>query len=141
MKNRATAARAVPTRPKNPVIYGRVSELLHRRIAEAAKASTRSISEELAVLASEALGHRDRFGKPSTRCLYEILCVAVAQAEERAKQQGVADWTTDLACRQQVALAVSFGFTEFVSPDPDDRALIAASLRGRIATAELGRRG
>src|SRR5262245_10748174 len=94
MTKRATAKRVVPTRPKNPVIYGRVHEDLHWRIAKAAKDHTHSISEELAALASEALEHRDRFGRPSTRWLYEILTVAVAQAEERAKQQGIDDWTT-----------------------------------------------
>jgi hypothetical protein len=62
VKKSTTAKRRTPTKVRTPVIAGRVPESLHRQIKQAAKASGRSISDELAWLAASAVEWQRAFG-------------------------------------------------------------------------------
>jgi hypothetical protein len=119
-----------------PVISGRVHESLHRKIQEAAKASGRTMSEELAALATEAFQYRDRFGDPAVRLIVERLAIAFINAGGRAAREGIQDWTTDLDCRRDAVLSVcGMLITEFLSRNPEDQVLVVESLKGRVWTA------
>jgi hypothetical protein len=123
-----------------PVISGRVHESLHRKIQEAAKTSGRTMSEELAALATEAFQYRDRFGDPAVRQIVETLALAFINAGSRAAKEGIQDWTTDLDCRRDAVLAVcGMLITEFLSRNPDDQVLIVESLKGRVWTSLINK--
>ena len=122
---------------RTPVISGRVPESLHRRIQEAAKRSGRSMSEELAALADEALDHRDRCGNSTEAWrTVEWLAATFAMTGERsAKEKGLRqDWTSDLDCRRAaVARLCEAALTGFLSADPEEQLLVLAALKGRVA--------
>ena len=136
MKKSEAVVQSIRPPGRMPVISGRVHESLHRKIQEAAKASGRTMSEELAALATEALRYRDLFGGPTVRRPVEALSLAFVNAGGRAAREGIQDWTTDLDCRRDAVLSVcGMLITEFLSRDPEDQVLVVESLKGRVWTA------
>jgi hypothetical protein len=137
VKKSEAASRSIRPAGRTPVISGRVHETLHRRIQEAAKASGRTMSEELAALATEAFEYRDRYGSVETRRAVEWLTLSFTMAGEagaRAKGLSRADWTDDLDCRRAAALRLcEVALTGFLSPDAREQIQVATALRNRVA--------
>src|SRR5262245_8140580 len=107
MKNPNTATRSIRPMGRTPVISGRVHESLHRRIAAAAKVNGRTMSEELAALATEALEYRDKYGSAETRRAVEWLALSFVMAgEHAAKEKGLSPsgWTNDADARRAAAM-------------------------------------
>src|SRR5262245_51727312 len=93
---------SIRPRGRTPVISGRVYESLHARIAEAAKFNGRTMSEELAALADEALEHRNLVGgDEARRAVTWLTSTFVMAGEHAAREQGVdrERWTDDFTCR------------------------------------------
>jgi hypothetical protein len=126
------------SRTLRPVIAAqRVDKPLHDAIKAAAETSGRTLAEELAALARQALDHRSRFESSATASAIEMATIGFLLAGERcAQDHGVTQpWPTDLGCRREAALAAcAVLVTHFVSADAGEQALTVEALKGRIWT-------
>jgi hypothetical protein len=131
-------AKSATRRPlgRNPVIAVRVPPPLHQEIAEDAKASERTMSEEMATLLRQALDHRKRFPTSAVAQAVEsatlsFLIGGANYARDIAKL--TKPWPTDLESRRAAALAACQSLLSFVSADPSQQRLTVDVLMGRIA--------
>jgi hypothetical protein len=126
----------VVTKTKRPVINpGRVSELVHAAVAAAAAVSGRSMSEELAELARQAIEHRKRFADAPTARAFEMATLSfIAGGERKAQESGINQpWASDVECRLEAAVsAAATLFTQFISSEPQVQARAVEALKGRI---------
>jgi hypothetical protein len=122
---------------RSPVISGRVPESLHERIQAAAKATGRTMSEEMAALIGEALDYRDRYVGVETRRAVEWLAQSFVMAGERTAEERKIDrerWTTDADCRRAAVMRLcETALTGFMSADPEEHLMCVAALKGRVA--------
>jgi hypothetical protein len=128
---------------KRPVIApGRVPAPVYAAVKEAAAASGRPLSEELAELAHQAIEHRKRFPDASTARAFEMATLAfVAGGERRAYEKGLTGqplpagqpWGADLDCRREAFLsAAAVLITQYVASDPREQDITVKLLQGRI---------
>jgi hypothetical protein len=138
VKNRSTAARSIRPPGRNPVISGRVPASLHQRIQEAARASGRSMSEEMAARTEWALR---LVGSGDSSRAIEMAAMALLIAGERAgREAGVEDWTKDLRARREAVLqACASLITQFLSNDPAEQQQAVYSLLGRVYSYNMNR--
>jgi hypothetical protein len=131
MKSRSKPARSIRPRGRNPVISGRVSGSLYQRIQEAAQASGRSMSEELAARTEWALR---LVGSGDSGRAIELAALAFLFAGERKGQErGVPDWTKDLAARRDAVLAACVSLiTQFLSDDAEEQHTCVQLIQNRI---------
>jgi uncharacterized protein HemY len=126
-----------------PVIApGRVDAALHQEIKAAAAASGRSMAEELAALARQAIEHRKRFPDSAMAQILEMATIGFLLAgADYAKHNGLKEpWQDNLEARRQAALNLCATIiTQFVSSDPTQQALTVESLKGRIWTHIVNR--
>src|SRR5262245_37779916 len=126
------------SRAATPVIAGRVPAQLHLEIKAAAQASGRSMSDELAALARQALEHRKRFPNSAAAHAIEMVTLAfLMTGERRAKEKGLnVPFMDDLECRRAAILAACVPLiTTVLSDDPGEQALAVNSLMGRVWTS------
>jgi hypothetical protein len=137
MPKSQAATRSIRPLGRTPVISGRVHETLHRKIQEAAKASGRTMSEELAALAGEALDYRDKYGSAESRRAIEWLTMSFVMAGERAAQEknlNKGRWIEDDYCRQVAVIQLcAVALTTFLSADPNEQLACVESLKSRVA--------
>lgn len=127
----------VSRRPKgrNPVIAVRVTAPLHAEIRKDAKAAKQTMSEEMASLLRSALDHRKRFRSSAAAHAVELATIGfVMHGERMGQEKGIEDWTSDVECRRQAALAACTQFLMFVSIDPKEQKTTVDSLQGRVWT-------
>jgi hypothetical protein len=126
-----------------PVIApGRVDAALHREIKAAAAASGRSMAEELAALARQAIEHRKRFPDSAAAQAIEMATMAFLLAGDRyARENGIPEpWWDNLESRRNAVLAACGTLiTHFVSSNAEQQALTVESLKGRIWTDIVNR--
>jgi hypothetical protein len=136
MPKSQAATRSIRPLGRTPVISGRVHETLHRKIQEAAKASGRTMSEELAALAGEALDYRDKYGSAESRRAIEWLTMTFVMAGERTAQEknlNKGRWTEDGDCRRAAVVRLcEAALTSFLSADPNEQLACVESLKGRL---------
>src|SRR5262245_20574212 len=118
---------------RTPVIAGRVPAQLHQEIKAAAAESGRSMSDELAALARQAIDHRKRFPNSAAAHAIELATIAFLLAGERAaKEKGLTGpFMDDVDCRRAAVTAASASLiTVAFSEDPKKQAVVVNSLHG-----------
>jgi hypothetical protein len=119
-----------------------VPGLVHAAIKAAAAASGRSMSEELAALAHQAIEHRKRFPDASTARAFEMMTLAfIAGGERKAYEKGLTGqplaagqpWTSDLECRREAVVAACAELiTQYESSDPREQEVAALLVKNRL---------
>jgi len=126
---------------RNPVIAVRVSPPLHKEITQDAKASQRTMSQEMEDLLRAALEHRKRFRSGAARAIEAATLALLLGGERYAKDNNVVGhWDDDLESRRWAAIAACTTLiTQFVSSHPRDQADTVEALKGRIWTTIANR--
>lgn len=115
----------------------RVPASAFQEIKRAARASGRSVAEELAALAEQAIEARKRFPSSAVAQAVEVLTLSLLLAGEAyARDVGAPSgpWQDDLECRRAAALAACESLLAFVSADPDQQRMTLDVLMGRVAS-------
>jgi hypothetical protein len=130
-------AKSATRRPlgRNPVIAVRVSPPLHQEIAADAKASERTMSEEMAALLRQALDHRKRFPSSTVAQAMESATLAfLLGGANYARDHGInTPWADNLEARRSAAVEASVALiTLFVSTNVEEQILTENQIKNRI---------